>query len=95
MGVEIPQAVARSVAYIALDGLRLESPEQGIALRDDRQRHHVEVILGRSFSGRAEASARRRYGARRALSALLTGGLSEATSTLAYRRGEGVLPQVV
>jgi len=44
--VENPQRVARGVAHIDLDGLRLDHPEQGIALRDDGQVHRVKVVMG-------------------------------------------------
>jgi len=41
-----PHGVTRGVAGIDLDGVRLDSPEQGIALRDDGQPHRVKVVLG-------------------------------------------------
>ncbi len=46
ISVENPRAVARGVARIDLDGVRLGSPEHGIALRDDGQAHRVRVVLG-------------------------------------------------
>jgi cyclic beta-1,2-glucan synthetase len=44
--VENPHGVARSVARVDVDGLRLEHPEQGIVLRDDAQTHRIRVVLG-------------------------------------------------
>jgi cyclic beta-1,2-glucan synthetase len=46
ISVENPRGVARGVATIELDGVRLECPERGIALRDDGQVHRVGVVLG-------------------------------------------------
>jgi len=46
ISVENPHGVTRGVAGIDLDGVRLDSPEQGIALRDDGQPHRVKVVLG-------------------------------------------------
>ena len=46
ISVENPGRVARGVARIELDGLPLEAPEQGIALLDDAQAHHVRVVMG-------------------------------------------------
>jgi cyclic beta-1,2-glucan synthetase len=42
----VTHGIARGVARIDLDGVQLENPEQGIALRDDGQAHHVRVVLG-------------------------------------------------
>ncbi len=46
ISVENPHSVAHGVARIDLDGAKLEYPEQGVALRDDRQAHRVNVVLG-------------------------------------------------
>jgi len=46
ISVENPQGVARGVARIEVDGVRLESHEHGISLRDDAQAHRVRVVLG-------------------------------------------------
>jgi cyclic beta-1,2-glucan synthetase len=46
ISVENPRAVAHGVASIDLDGVRLENPDHGIALRDDGQSHRVKVVLG-------------------------------------------------
>jgi cyclic beta-1,2-glucan synthetase len=46
INVENPHGVARGVASIELDGEHLAFPEQGIALHDDAQVHHVKVVLG-------------------------------------------------
>jgi cyclic beta-1,2-glucan synthetase len=44
--VENPHGVARGIARMDLDGVRLECPAQGIALRGDAQAHSVTVVLG-------------------------------------------------
>ncbi len=46
IGVENPQRVARGVVCVDLDGVRLDSPGQGITLRDDGQSHQVRVVMG-------------------------------------------------
>jgi cyclic beta-1,2-glucan synthetase len=46
ISVENPHGVTRGVAGIDLDGVRLDSPGQGVALRDDGQPHRVKVVLG-------------------------------------------------
>jgi cyclic beta-1,2-glucan synthetase len=46
ISVENPRGVSRGVAHIELDGVRLDSREQGIPLRDDAQAHRVKVVLG-------------------------------------------------
>jgi len=46
ISVDNPHGVTRGVARLDLDGVRLDSPEQGIALRDDGQPHRVKVVLG-------------------------------------------------
>jgi cellobiose phosphorylase len=43
--VENPRGVARGVAQIGLDGVRIDPPDQGIALRDDAQVHRVKVVM--------------------------------------------------
>jgi cyclic beta-1,2-glucan synthetase len=44
--VENPRGVAQGVTRIDLDGVQLERPEQGFALRDDGKTHQVRVVLG-------------------------------------------------
>jgi cyclic beta-1,2-glucan glucanotransferase len=44
--VENPRGVARGVAQIELDGVRMDCPPQGFALTDDAQTHRVKVALG-------------------------------------------------
>jgi len=46
ISVENPRGVTRGIALLELDGVRLEHPEHGFALRDDARTHHVEVVLG-------------------------------------------------
>ena len=46
ISVENPRGVARGVARIELDGVALEFPAQGFALRDDGRAHRVRVVLG-------------------------------------------------
>jgi cyclic beta-1,2-glucan synthetase len=44
--VENPRGVARGVAWIDLDGVQIDPPQQGIALIDDARAHCVKVVLG-------------------------------------------------
>jgi cyclic beta-1,2-glucan synthetase len=44
--VENPRGVARGVAQIELDGVRMDCPPQGIVLAGDAQTHRVKVVLG-------------------------------------------------
>jgi cyclic beta-1,2-glucan synthetase len=44
--VENPRGLARGVAQIELDGVRIDPSERGIVLRDDAQVHRVKVVLG-------------------------------------------------
>ncbi|MEO5699141.1 MAG: glucoamylase family protein [Casimicrobiaceae bacterium] len=61
ISVENPRGVAHGVAHVELDGIRLDRPEQGIALHDDSQEHRVTVVLGPVDEGsRIERTARRR-----------------------------------
>jgi cyclic beta-1,2-glucan synthetase len=46
ISVENPRGVTRGITLLELDGVRLEHPEHGFALRDDARTHHVEVVLG-------------------------------------------------
>ena len=46
ISVENPRRVARGVARIDVDGVGLESPEQGIVLSDDGQPRRVSVVMG-------------------------------------------------
>jgi cyclic beta-1,2-glucan synthetase len=46
ISVENPRGVARGVTLVDVDGVPIEHPEQGVALRDDAQTHRIKVVLG-------------------------------------------------